>query len=106
MGDCTLTALGIRPTCVLSRSVSDRAALPRLDGVSISWTRHERETPMQHLTRRQLLQHLGLITAGLAGPGTPPQVLTSAYPPAFDDDAEVTDGVLRAFALAPVPSAP
>ncbi len=61
---------------------------------------------MQHLTRRQLLQHLGLITAGLAVACTPLKVLTSAYPQAFDDDAELTDGVLRAFALTVIPSAP
>ena len=61
---------------------------------------------MQHLTRRQLLQHLGLITAGLAVACTPLKVLTSAYPQAFDDDAELTDGVLRAFALTVIPAAP
>src|SRR2546428_3408689 len=61
---------------------------------------------MRDLTRRQLLQHLGLITAGLAVACTPLKVLTSASPQAFDDDAELTDGVLRAFALTVIPSAP
>src|SRR2546428_14124573 len=61
---------------------------------------------MRDLTRRHLLQHLALITAGLAVACTPLKVLTSAYPQAFDDDAELTDRVLRAFALTVIPSAP
>src|SRR2546422_8385695 len=61
---------------------------------------------MRDLTRRQLLQHLALTTAGLGVACTPLKVLTSAYPQAFDDDAELTDRVLRAFALTVIPSAP
>src|SRR2546422_2444321 len=61
---------------------------------------------MRDLTRRQLLQHLALTTAGLGVACTPLKVLTSAYPQAFDDDAELTDRVLRAFVLTVIPSAP
>src|SRR2546425_5665371 len=86
--------------------VAPEAALPRLEAVSLSCSRHDRETRMRDLTRRQLLQHLGLITAGLAGACTPLKVLTSAYPQAFDHDAGLTAGVLRAFALTVIPSAP
>src|SRR2546425_5141769 len=85
--------------------LAPEAALPRLEAVSLSCSRHDRETRMRDLTRRQLLQHLGLITAGLAVACTPPKVLTSAYPPAFDDHAGLTDGALRAFALTRSPPA-
>src|SRR2546428_4400030 len=61
---------------------------------------------MRDLTRRQLLQHLGLIAGGRPVACTPLRVLPSASPQAFDDDAELTDGVLRAFALTVIPSAP
>src|SRR2546428_11950051 len=86
--------------------VAPEAALPRLEAVSLSCSRHDRETRMRDLTRRQLLQHLGLITAGPAGARTPLQVLTSAHPPAVDDDAEAPDGGPRAFAPPPIPPAP
>src|SRR2546428_10684875 len=86
--------------------VAPEAALPRLEAVSLSCSRHDRETRMRDLTRRQLLQHLGLITAGLAVACTPPQGLTSAHPHAVDGEAGVTDGVARGFPLPLVPSAP
>src|SRR2546422_3726424 len=86
--------------------VAPEAALPRLEAVSLSCSRHDRETRMRDLTRRQLLQHLGLITAGLAGACTPPKVLTRAYPPAVDGHAELTDGVLRGFPPPVIPPAP
>src|SRR3989442_9448929 len=86
--------------------VAPEAALPRLEAVSLSCSRHDRETRMRDLTRRQLLQHLGLITAGLAGARPPRQALTSAHPQAFHDDAGLPGGGLRAFAPTLIPSAP
>jgi hypothetical protein len=59
-----------------------------------------------HMSRRQLLQHLGLIAAGLAAACTPVRVLVNAYPQSFDDDPEVVDRVLRAFVTAVIPGAP
>jgi hypothetical protein len=59
-----------------------------------------------HVTRRQLLQHLGLIAAGLAAACTPVRVLVNAYPQTFDDDPELVDRVLRAFVTAVIPGAP
>src|SRR5438445_12323157 len=103
--------------CTLSRTtphsprffidhLAPEAALPRLEGVSLSCSRHDRETRMRDLTRRQLLQHLSLITAGLAVACTPLNLLASAYPQAFDDDSEPTDAVVRALRITLYPSAP
>src|SRR2546428_8695613 len=86
--------------------VAPEAALPRLEAVSLSCSRHDRETRMRDLTRRQLLQHLGLITAGLAVACTPLKGLTSAYPHAFHDHAGLPDRVPPAFAPTPIPPAP
>src|SRR2546428_11241529 len=61
---------------------------------------------MQPLPGRQLRRPLGLIAGGRPVACTPLRVLPSASPQAFDDDAELTDGVLRAFALTVIPSAP
>lgn len=58
------------------------------------------------ISRRQLLQHLGLIAAGLAVACTPLKVVLSAYPQAFDDDADLLDRVLRAFTRTVIPAAP
>src|SRR2546422_7166390 len=68
--------------------VAPEAALPRLEAVSLSCSRHDRETRMRDLTRRQLLQHLGLITAGLAGACTPPQGVPGPPPPAVGRQIE------------------
>src|SRR2546422_9745440 len=86
--------------------VAPEAALPRLEAVSLSCSRHDRETRMRDLTRRQLLQHLGLITAGPAGAGPPPQGPASAHPPAVCDGAGPTGRALRGFAPPPVTPAP
>jgi hypothetical protein len=61
---------------------------------------------LQAVSRRQVLQQLGLITAGLAVACTPLRVLTHAYPAAFDDDAGLLDEVLRAFVAVVIPGAP
>ncbi len=58
------------------------------------------------ISRRQLLQHLGLIAAGLAAACTPARVLLNAYPRTFDDDPELVDRVLRAFVTTVIPGAP
>src|SRR3989442_2646905 len=86
--------------------VAPEAALPRLEAVSLSCSRHDRETRMRDLTRRQLLQHLGLITAGPAGTCTPLKGLASAYPPAFDDHSEIPGGGARGFGPTLTPSPP
>src|SRR2546428_1836065 len=62
--------------------VAPEAALPRLEAVSLSCSRHDRETRMRDLTRRQLLQHLGLITAGPAPPSATLKGLRTTSPPA------------------------
>src|SRR5207245_11093328 len=59
-----------------------------------------------HISRRQVLKHLGLIVAGLAAACTPVRVLVNAYPQTFDDDPELVDRVLRAFVAAVIPGAP
>ncbi len=62
---------------------------------------------MQHtISRRQLVQRLGLIAAGLATACTPVRVLVSAYPQVFDDDPDLVDRVLRAFVTTVIPGAP
>lgn len=62
---------------------------------------------MQHpISRRQLLQQLGVITAGVAAACTPLRVLVDAYPQAFDDDPALTERVLRAFTITVIPGAP
>lgn len=61
---------------------------------------------MQTISRRQALRGLALFTVGLAAACTPLRVLVDAYPQAFDDDAELTDRVLRAFVTAVIPGAP
>src|SRR2546428_13210115 len=67
--------------------VAPEAALPRLEAVSLSCSRHDRETRMRDLTRRQLLQHLGLITAGRGvAPAAPPKRRRAAPPPRPDRD--------------------
>src|SRR3989442_15856669 len=86
--------------------VAPEAALPRLEAVSLSCSRHDRETRMRDLTRRQLLQHLGLITAGPAGAGTPPKGPASAHPPALHHDAGPTGGGARGFPPPPIPPPP
>jgi|SRR6058998_3474202 len=58
------------------------------------------------ITRRQLLQRLGTIAAGLAAACTPVRVLVNAYPQAFDDDPALRDRVLRAFVATVIPGAP
>src|SRR5256885_7070964 len=85
--------------------VAPEAALPRLEAVSLSCSRHDRETRMRDLTRRQLLHHLGLITAGPGVACPPPSVLASAHPPAFAADAGLTGGALPACALPLIPPA-
>lgn len=62
---------------------------------------------MQHpISRRQLLQQLGVIAAGLGAACTPMRVLVNAYPQAFDDDPALTERVLRAFTITVIPGAP
>jgi hypothetical protein len=62
---------------------------------------------MQHLiSRRQLLQQLGLIAAGVTAACTPVRVLMNAYPQTFDEDPELVDRVLRAFVTTVIPGAP
>ena len=61
---------------------------------------------METMSRRQLLQQLGLITAGLAVACTPLRVLTHAYPRAFDDDPDLLDAVLRGFVKVVIPGVP
>lgn len=62
---------------------------------------------MQHrITRRQLLQQLGTLAAGLAVGCTPMRVLVNAYPQAFDDDLTLRDRVLQAFVTTVIPGAP
>ncbi len=62
---------------------------------------------MQHtISRRQMVQRLGLIAAGLATACTPVRVLVSAYPQVFDDDPDLVDRVLRAFVTTVIPGAP
>jgi hypothetical protein len=58
------------------------------------------------ISRRQVLKHLGLITAGMAVACTPLRVLVNAYPQSFDDDPELVDRVLRAFVTAVIPGVP
>ncbi len=53
-----------------------------------------------NISRRQLLQQLGLIAAGLAAACTPVRVLVNAYPQRFDDDPVLVDRVLSAFVKA------
>src|SRR3989442_8443414 len=86
--------------------VAPEAALPRLEAVSLSCSHHDRETRMRDLTRRQLLQHLGLITAGPGGACAPPQVLTSALSPAADDDSGRPRPALPAISPTPNPPPP
>ncbi len=60
-----------------------------------------------HISRRQLLQQLGLIAAGAAVTAcTPLKVLVNAYPQAFDTDPALVERVLRAFVTAVIPGAP
>jgi hypothetical protein len=58
-----------------------------------------------NISRRQLLQQLGLIAAGLAAACTPVRVLVNAYPQRFDDDPVLVDRVLSAFVTAVIPGA-
>jgi hypothetical protein len=58
------------------------------------------------ISRRQLLQQLGVIAAGVGAACTPMRVLVNAYPQAFDDDPALTERVLRAFTITVIPGAP
>jgi hypothetical protein len=57
------------------------------------------------VSRRQLLQQLGLLAAGWAVACTPLRVLTHDYPTRFDDDPELRDAVLRALVATVIPDA-
>ncbi len=59
------------------------------------------------ISRRRLLQQLGLLAAGAAATAcTPLKVLVNAYPQAFDTDPALVERVLHAFVTAVIPGAP
>ena len=60
---------------------------------------------MSGITRRQALGYLGATGAMFATACTPVKILLGAYPEVFDDQIDLTDGVLAGFADAVLPGA-